>query len=102
MPRLQAIYEPTGAPREYAALALRIYQPAESTLGYKRLPIRALIEFNLPFTILTKSSSIRRDMNQLVPYRKFRLGLTFTKRRNKETLDIRHGESEFKRSFKDP
>ena len=102
MPRLQAIYEPTGTAREYAALALNIYQPAELTLGYIRLAIRALIEFNLPFTILTKSSLIRRDMDLLVPYRKFRLELTFTKRRIKETLDFRNCEYEFKRSFKDP
>ena len=54
------------------------YQPSENTLGFTRLILRNLIEFNLPFTILTKSSLINRDIELLAPYPKFRLGLSFT------------------------
>jgi DNA repair photolyase len=54
------------------------YQPAESTIGLTRLIIQQIIHSNLPFTILTKSSLILRDLDILAPYRKFRLGISFT------------------------
>ena len=54
------------------------YQPSEATLGFTRLAAKTLINFNLPFTILTKSSLINRDIEILAPYPKFRLGLSFT------------------------
>jgi DNA repair photolyase len=39
------------------------YQPAEAVLGLTRMAIRTLISFNLPFTILTKSALINRDID---------------------------------------
>ena len=54
------------------------YQPAEAVLGLTRMAIRILINFDLPFTILTKSALINRDIDILGHYPKFRLGLSFT------------------------
>ena len=139
--KLTIVYEPTGAAREYAKLALNIYkgcthgciycynngrfgkkgdffkgakpksdvvrnviadcrqlkdcygescpeihltflgdayQSAERSLGLTRSIIRQTISFDLPFTILTKSASIERDIDLLAPYRKFRAGFSFT------------------------
>ena len=56
-----------------------VYQPAEKSLGLTRLAIKFLIQYNIPFTILTKSHLVSRDFDLLAPYRdNFRLGMTFT------------------------
>jgi DNA repair photolyase len=53
------------------------YQRSESHLGRTRLAIRILINSGIPFTILTKSNTIRRDFDILTEHRsKFRLGMT--------------------------
>jgi DNA repair photolyase len=135
---LKVIYEPSGAAREYATLALNIYkgcthgckycynntrwnkgkffedpaprhdiwsrlrkdcetlsssfhcpeillsflsdpyQPAEKDLQYTLKVICMLVIFDLPFTILTKSNLIKRDLRSLANYKKFRLGMTLT------------------------
>ena len=67
------------------------YQPAESTLGLTGMIIRQLIGFNLPFTILTKSSTIKRDIDLLASYRKFRLGMSFTSVDQREVNDWEPG-----------
>ena len=54
------------------------YQPAEAKLGLTRSIVRQIISFNIPFTILTKSSSIDRDFDLLTACKKFRLGMSFT------------------------
>ena len=54
------------------------YQPAESELEITREIIIALIDYNLPFTILTKSPLILRDVDLLGPYKHFRAGFSFT------------------------
>ena len=55
-----------------------VYQPAEKALGITRMIVGQLISFNLPFTILTKSSLVERDFDLLTPYPLFRLGFSFT------------------------
>ena len=67
------------------------YQPAESTLGLTGMIIRQLIGFNLPFTILTKSSTIKRDIDLLTNYRKFSLGMSFTSVDQREVNDWESG-----------
>jgi DNA repair photolyase len=54
------------------------YQPAESALGLTRSIIRQIIGFRIPFTILTKSPTVGHDFDLLLPYKKFRLGMSFT------------------------
>jgi len=54
------------------------YQPSEEHLGLTRLLIQQIINFKFPFTILTKSSLVRRDFDLLIPYPLFRLGFSFT------------------------
>ena len=54
------------------------YQPAELDLEITRQIIIHLIDFNLPFTILTKSPLLIRDVDLLGPYKKFRAGFSFT------------------------
>jgi DNA repair photolyase len=54
------------------------YQPAELTYEITRRIIELLIKYDLPFTILTKSSNILRDADLLGPYKKFRAGFSFT------------------------
>ena len=54
------------------------YQPAELDLEITRKIIIALIDYNLPFTILTKSPLILRDVDLLGPYKHFRAGFSFT------------------------
>lgn len=139
--KLQAIYEPKGPAREYAALALNpykgcthgctycynarrfgadgkffadaaprldiidkvehdckvlqaaygdncpeihltflgdCYQPAELEYMLTRQVIITLIQYDLPFTILTKSQYILRDVDLLAPYKRCRIGFSFT------------------------
>lgn len=54
------------------------YQPAELDLEITREIIVILIDHNLPFTILTKSPHILRDVDLLGPYKRFRVGFSFT------------------------
>lgn len=54
------------------------YQPAEAALQLTRQAITILIEYNLRFTILTKSALIVRDLDLLAPYDGFRAGFSFT------------------------
>lgn len=54
------------------------YQPAELDLCLTRQIIILFIKYNLPFTILTKSPLILRDVDLLGPYKKFRAGFSFT------------------------
>jgi DNA repair photolyase len=54
------------------------YQPAEIDLNITRSIIMLLIAYELPFTILTKSPYILRDIDLLGPYKKFRAGFSFT------------------------
>lgn len=54
------------------------YQPAELSFELTRRIIKILIKHNLPFTILTKSSYILRDVDLLGPYKKFKVGFSFT------------------------
>ena len=53
------------------------YQPAELGLGITRRVIQTLIEFDLPFTILTKGGlRACRDFDLLQPYPKARFGVS--------------------------
>ena len=54
------------------------YQPAEVDLEITRKLITIFIDHDLPFTILTKSPLILRDVDLLGPYEKFRAGFSFT------------------------
>ena len=54
------------------------YQPAEISLGLTKLLARKIMSFDIPFTILTKSNLILRDLDFLAGYPKFRLGMSFT------------------------
>ena len=54
------------------------YQPAEMDLKITRRIIFLLVKYNLPFTILTKSPCILRDVDILGPYKRFRAGFSFT------------------------
>lgn len=54
------------------------YQPAEMDLEITRKTILILTEYKFPFTILTKSANILRDVDLLGPYKKFRAGFSFT------------------------
>lgn len=54
------------------------YQPAEANLGLTRSIVGRIIDFNLPFTILTKSNLVRRDFDLLTHCQNFRLGMSFT------------------------
>lgn len=47
-------------------------------LEITRKIIVALIEYDLPFTVLTKSPNILRDVDLLGPYKRFRVGFSFT------------------------
>lgn len=54
------------------------YQPAELVLKITRRIIKLLIQHDLPFTILTKSPHILRDVDLLGPYNQFRVGFSLT------------------------
>jgi DNA repair photolyase len=54
-----------------------VYQPVEMELGLTRQAIEVLIEYNLPFTILTKGGTrVTRDFDLLAHYNKARFGTT--------------------------
>jgi DNA repair photolyase len=59
--------------RSYEPLALNIgsatdaYQPAERKLGITRSVIEVLSEFKHPFSVITKSSGIERDIDLIAP-----------------------------------
>ena len=67
------------ASRSYEALPLNIgsatdaYQPAERRLGITRSLIEVLAEHRHPFSIITKSSGIERDIDLLAPLARERL-----------------------------
>ncbi len=54
------------------------YQPAELHFELTRKIIKIFIKYDLPFTILTKSPYILRDVDLLGPYKRFRAGFSFT------------------------
>jgi len=52
------------------------YQPLESIFEITKDVIKLLIEYDLPFTILTKNAGVLRDIGLFKGYKKCRVGLT--------------------------
>jgi DNA repair photolyase len=69
--------------KSYTPLALNIgsatdaYQPAERKLGITRAVIEVLKEFNHPFSVITKSSGIERDIDLIAPMAAERLAAVY-------------------------
>ena len=75
---LVAQYSDVGRPEIQLTFLGDAYQPAEAELKLTRRIIKLFIEFNQPFTILTKSPLIQRDFDLLSSCKLFRLGMSFT------------------------
>ncbi|MCV2422427.1 PA0069 family radical SAM protein [Paucibacter sp. DJ2R-2] len=73
--RLRAAFDkPTYVPRlTCLGTATDAYQPVERTLGLTRALIEVLQEHRHPFSVLTKSSGIERDLDLLQPMAEQRL-----------------------------
>jgi len=69
--------------RGYTPLLLNIgsatdaYQPAERKLGITRSVIQVLDEFNHPFSLITKSSGVERDIDLIAPMAARRLAAVY-------------------------
>lgn len=77
--RLRAAF----AQRSYEPLLLNIgsatdaYQPAERRLGITRQVIQVLAEHNHPFSLITKSSGVERDIDLIAPMAARRLAAVY-------------------------
>jgi DNA repair photolyase len=69
--------------RNYTPLLLNIgsvtdaYQPAERKLGITRSVIEVLDDFNHPFSLITKSSGVERDLDLIAPMAARRLAAVY-------------------------
>lgn len=74
-----------------------VYQPEELTLGITNEAIKVLIDYDLPFTILTKGGlRAERDFPLLESYPKARFGTTLVFSRNKDALLYEPGAATIK------
>ena len=78
----QRLREALSAP-SYSPMLLNIgsvtdaYQPAERKLGLTRSIIQVLDEFNHPFSLITKSSGVERDIDLIAPMAARRLAAVY-------------------------